>query len=176
MNNEDKKIESLEKETRYTIISLDTDDTNEKKSILDNAQKELDSLFVAFKEYKDKHFDPEDVNEKLEKLKVDCKRIIDQTKVKLNEFNQREDVIKGKEKLSEVSDKVFTVVEGGIHEVMKNEYVSKTVDTIGDTVTAVCEDERVKQNVKKLKKGTLKLAEKAFLGLQRVLDTDDEDK
>ena len=49
------------------------------------------------------------------------------------------------------------------------------MDTITDTVSAIREDERVKKNVKKLKKGTLKAAEKAFEGLQRVLDTKDED-
>lgn len=93
------------------------------------------------------------------------------TKQKVAAFNQREDVKNGKEKLNEMTGKVTNAFSDGVDELMKKDYVVKTMDTITDTVSAIREDERVKKNVKKLKKGTLKAAEKAFEGLQRVLDT-----
>lgn len=176
MNEDDKKFESMKEEARYKVISLDSSTSNEKKTILDQAIQELDTLFEAFKKWKDENVDSEELNARYEKLKADSKVVIEKAKVKMNEFNNREDVIKGKEKLTDVSDKVFNYVEDGLHDLMENEYVSKTVDTIGDTITMIREDERVKANVKKLKKGTLHLAEKAFNGLQRVLDTDEKDK
>lgn len=176
MSEEEKKFESLKEETRYKVISLDHSDSTEKKTILHQAVYELENLFDSFKRWKEENVDSEEINARYEKLKADSKALIEHTKEKLNNFNSREDVIKGKEKLYDVTDKVVTYVDDSFHDLMENEYVSKTVETISDTVTTIREDERVKANVKKLKKGTLHLAEKAFNELQRVLDTDEKDK
>ena len=169
MNNND-RVDELEKEAKYTIIKIEEEIHDQ--SSFERMKEELEQKFNEFREWLNDNVDQEEIARRFEKLKEDCACVLAQAKVKAKEFNEREDVINGKEKLNEVGDKVMDVV----NEAMQNEHVSKTIDTIQHTFTQIKEDERVKTNVIKLKKGTLNLAEKAFNGLKKVLDTDEEKK
>ena len=66
-------------------------------------------------------------------------------------------------------------MQAGIQEISKNDVVKNCTDTLTDTLHSIKEDEQVKSGVRKLKKGTLKVAESAFNGLKRVLDTETDD-
>ncbi len=168
------EVDELEKEAKFTIIRLE-DESEQKSSTVENSIRELRRLCNDCRKWIHENANSEETAIKLEKLKMDTKRILSTTKDKLDEFNSREDVITGKEKLVETKEKVCHVVNNGLDELLKNEYVSKTMDTISDSVETIRKDERVQANVKKLKKGTLKLAEKAFDKLQRALDTEDKE-
>lgn len=176
MSEERQQADDMEKAARYTIIQMeDEEDEAKTSSIFEDAKNELTRIYGEFHAWIKDNVNSEETAQRLEKLKADSARLIETTKQKVAEFNEREDVKNGKEKLNEVGGKVADAVSEGVNEIMNHAYVAKTVDTISDTVSAIREDERVKRNVKKLKKGTLKAAEKAFEGLQRVLDTKDED-
>lgn len=176
MSDESQHVDDMEKETRYTIIQMEDDEDNENaSSIFADAKIELSRMYAEFRQWIKNNVNAQETTQRLEKLKTDTALLLETTKQKVAAFNQREDVKNGKEKLNEMTGKVTNAFSDGVDELMKKDYVVKTMDTITDTVSAIREDERVKKNVKKLKKGTLKAVEKAFEGLQRVLDTKDED-
>lgn len=169
------EVDQLEKEAKFTIIRLE-DESNHESNIVENSMRELGRVCNDCRKWIYENANSEETAIKIEKLKTDTKKILSTTKDKLDEFNSREDVITGKEKLSTTKKKVCSAVNSGFDELLKNEYVSKTIDTISDSVETIRKDERVQNNVKKLKKGTLKLAEKAFNKLQRALDTNDKEE
>lgn len=171
-----KQAENLEKEAKFTIISMDDDDTSDKKKILDDAKEEINRLYREFREWLAGSINSEEVSEKLERLKQETTNLINRTKESVQAFQEREDVLAGKEKAKEFGNKLVDTLQDGIHEVMKNDTVSKVVESVNDTIDNVRHDERVVDGVKKMKQGTLKIAESAFNGLKRVLNTEDDHK
>lgn len=171
----EKAAQDVKQEAKYTIISMDDGEDEEAKSILEEAKAEITRLYQEFSSWLKEHADSEETSKRLDTLKQDIQHILDTTKARLYAFQQREDVQTGKKKALAAAEKMGDVLYDGMQEVKRNEYVSKAVQTLNDTVERVKEDERVKENVKKIKKGTLKVAERAFNGLKRVLDTDDDD-
>lgn len=172
-----KEAENLEKEAKYTIITMDEDSSEcEDKKLLDDAKKEITRLYNEFRNWLAENVNSDESGERMERLKQETHNLILRTKISLQNIHAREDVKAGKEKVVEAGTFVKDKVSDGIHEVVRNEYVSKVVDGVNETIDSVVYDERVQRSVKKLKKGTLKVAESAFNELKRVLDTDDQDK
>lgn len=175
MNDPIHEVDEVEKTTKFTIIRLADDTDDEKSSIIENSIKELRCKCEECRKWIHNNTNSSETSMKIENLKNDTKKLLSSTKYKLKVFQSNEEVTEAKEKFIETKDKVFSIVDNGIDEILKNEYVSKTIDTISDSIEIIRNDERVKTNVKKLKKGTLKIAEKAYKKLQQVLDTEDEE-
>lgn len=173
-NNCEKEVESMENEAKYTIIQMEEDVEGE-QGILDETRKEVTGLYQEFREWLSENVDSEDIAARMEKLKEDTAVLLVKGKKKTVDFANRDDVQNAKDKVVAAGEKVIDGVSDGINTIMENEHVSKAMDTISDTITSVKHDERVQKNVKKLKKGTLKVAQHAFDGLKKVLDTDNKD-
>lgn len=170
-----KEVEKLEKEARFKIITMDDDvDDGREKKILDDAKEEITKLYEEFREWLADNLNSEETGERFERLKQETQNLLARTKASIQKFKEREDVQAGKEKAIEVGTMVKDKVSDGFQEVMRNDYVSMVVESVGDTIDTIVHDEHVQHNVKKLKKGTLKVAESAFNGLKRVLDTDED--
>lgn len=176
-NEREKEMEALEKEAKFTIITMETeeDEASQSKKILDDAAAQLQRLYQEAREWLKEHADSMEVNERMERLKQETQKLIASTQEKIQRFNEREDVQAGKEKVVAAADKVYGYVQDGMDEVRSNAYVRRGVSALNDTVDTIRNDEHVKENVKKLKRGTLKVAETAFQGLKRVLDTEEDD-
>lgn len=170
----EQEVEDLEKEAKFTIISMDDEEDGEKKKILDDAKEEITRLYQEFREWLNDNVDSKEVNERFERLKQETANLLNRTKQSIQSFQEREDVNAGKQKAKELGSKVYDSINDGINDVMNNEHVVKVVDSVSETIDNVRNDERVKEGVKKFKKGTLKIAESAFKGLKRVLDTEDD--
>ncbi|MFR9255403.1 MAG: hypothetical protein ACLVJ6_07815 [Merdibacter sp.] len=54
--------------------------------------------------------------------------------------------------------------------------VPSFVSKVNDKVEDIREDERVQEGAQRLRKGTMKLADRAYGGLKHFLNKDDEDK
>ncbi|MEG0328927.1 MAG: hypothetical protein RR537_01310 [Longicatena sp.] len=175
-DNCENEVENLEKEAKFTIISLDEDenDKNEKK-ILDDAKYEITKLYEEFRQWLKDNIDSDETSERIDRLKQETQNLLAKTKTNLKAFNERESTIAHKEKVVDASSKLVDKVNDGVQEVLSNEYVGKAIESVSDTFVSVKNDERVKDSVKKLKKGTLKIAESAFNSLKKALDTDDQD-
>lgn len=170
----EKEVETMENEAKYTIIQME-DDVDGDESILEETKREITRLYQEFREWLSENVDSEEIGAKMEKLKEDTALLLAKSKQKTIAFANREDVQKTKEKMISAGEKVMDGVSDGINTIMENEHVTKAMDSISDTITNVKNDERVQKNVKKFKKGTLKVAQHAFDGLKKVLDTDDKD-
>lgn len=175
-NERDREVEDLEQEARFKIISMDIDDDDEseKKKILEEAREEITRLYREFREWLNDNISSDEVNERLERLKAETGNLIARTKERMQAFGEDERVVNGRQKAKAFSRRCTDTVNDGFHDVMNNEHVANIVDTIADTVENVRSDERVQNGVRRFKKGTLKIAESAFNGLKRVLDTDDD--
>ena len=186
-NEREKEVEDLEQKAKFTIITMECDDDDENgrsKKILDDAAIQLQRLFQEMRDWLREHADSMEVNERMERLKLETQKLLASTHDRLQRFSQREGVQAGSKKAAAAADKlaesityekVGKDVQEGIQEVRQNEYVRRSVHAVADTVDTIRNDEQVKKGVRKLKKGTLKAAEAAFQGLKRVLDTDEDD-
>lgn len=170
----EKEVESMENEAKYTIIQME-DDIEGDNRIPDDTKREIARLYQEFRVWLSENIDSEEISARMAKLKEDTAVLLAKGKRKTLEFAEREDVQKTKEKVISAGEKVMDGVSDGINTIMENEHVTKAMDSISDTITNVKNDERVQKNVKKLKKGTLKVAQHAFDGLKKVLDTDNKD-
>lgn len=162
-------------EKKFTIISVEDDDDSDANRILNDAKEEANHKIQEFRIWMNENMNAEEHKARTERLKSELNELMERTRKKLEEFNDREDVKQGKERVAAAADKLTSYVNDGIEEVLKNEVVSNVISTVSDTIGTVVNDDRVRKNVKKLKKGTLKVAEHAFNGLKRVLDTDDDE-
>ena len=168
----DKQIEALEQDTKYKIIQMEDDVYD--KGVLDDTKEEISKLFREFRIWLSDHIDSDEISLRFDKLKKDTTALLEAGKIKCVEFTQREDVQRAKESVVNAGEKVMGSVNEGVHTIMENEYVEKVIDTVNDAITSVANDERIRQGVKKFKKGTLKVAESAVQGLKKVLDTDED--
>ena len=177
-NEREKEVEDLEQKAKFTIITMECDDDDENgrsKKILDDAAIQLQRLFQEMRDWLREHADSMEVNERMERLKLETQKLLASTHDRLQRFSQREGVQAGSKKAAAAADKLAGYVQEGIQEVRQNEYVRRSVDAVADTVDTIRNDDQVKKGVRNLKKGTLKAAEAAFQGLKRVLDTDEDD-
>ena len=74
-----------------------------------------------------------------------------------------------KEKVVEVSKKIYADIESGVTNILENEKVAKTIDTVSDKVVDVIQDEKVQNTIRKTKKGILNIATNAYEGLKNLL-------
>lgn len=171
----DQEVDDLEKEAKFTIISMeDNDGEEEKQKILEDAKEQITQLYYEFRQWLQDTVSKEDVNARLKRLNADTTALLQKTKERLKQWHEREDIAATRAKAIKLGNKVVDSVNDGISDVMKNEHVTKAMDSFGSVVDNVRSDERVKSGVKRIKKGTLKAAESAFNGLKRVLDTEDD--
>lgn len=174
MKTNDQKIESLENDVKFEILRLEDED-NVQNAKLENLKQGIQAKFAEAKVWMKDERNKEEVKERLEALKTECYILIGKTKEEFQKFQNREDVQAGKQKLQETGAKLTKRIGEGIDKAMEHETVVKAVHTITDKVEAVQQDERVQKSIKSLKKSTLKAAELAYMGLKRMLDTDEED-
>lgn len=175
-NDYQKDFENIENKTKYTIIKMEDEQDSECKRILDEAKAEIAKLYNDFRIWLSENLYAKDTNERLEKLKQDSTAVLNRTRERITDFKAREDVQVGKEKIKATTSKIVDCVQDGFEEVKHNEHVVKVLYSVNQTMEDIKKNERVKTNVKKLKRGTLKAAQSAFDKLKRVLDTEDDDR
>lgn len=168
-------IELLEENAKTTLYNLAQEDSTKKEAI-SAFMEELNIIFSECKEWMKTNMDPSVLEPRLKKLKVDTETLVMNAKEKIQTITDKPEVkeklLDGKEKVFEVTTKVAHVVSEGTQEFLRQENVKKVVDNVSDKVTAIKSDERLKEGVASLKKGTLKVAESAFNGLKKILDDD----
>lgn len=172
-------VSSMEQEAKYTIITLEDEETDSQaKQIFTDVQDKLNTLYSEFRIWLKENQESEKVAERKAWLKAESDKLLASAKVqtqKLKENENLQDAIrKGGKLANDTGSWIVDTLQDGVHEVMKNETVQKITTNVDDVIHQVKHDERVKQGVTSFKKGTLKLAESAFKGLKKVLDTESE--
>lgn len=172
-------VSSMEQEAKYTIITLEDEETDSQaKQIFTDVQDKLNTLYSEFRIWLKENQESEKVAERKAWLTAESDKLLASAKVqtqKLKENENLQDAIrKGGKLANDTGSWIVDTLQDGVHEVMKNETVQKITTNVDDVIHQVKHDERVKQGVTSFKKGTLKLAESAFKGLKKVLDTESE--
>lgn len=171
-NTDDKKV-------KFEIITIHDDEEKGKhkgfakfKSLTSKKMNDLKDWYKYNKE-------SGKMDENKEKIKKNVDKFVNKTKEKITELKEdeelREKFHNGKEKVVEVSSNVFSTISETVEDVMTKENVQNAMNAVGTKFNEVKNDERVKSGVKKMKKGTLKVAESAMSGLRKVLETEDDD-
>lgn len=165
----------LQDKTKWEPIHVDEWDRDACRRILEDTKEELYHLYNAYHKWLGAHrHSLIEKEEQLKTLKRDIAKLYMATKRKLYEVLTRSEVELGKRKIMDATTKVLDTLCEGIYEIKKHEVVQTLSNCMQETLVSVKNDERIKQHVKKLKKGTIKVAESAVHELKRVLDTDDE--
>ena len=171
-----KEAETMEEEAKYHIIHVDDEyDNEEKRKILDEFTEEVTTLFADFKEWLKDNSDPDKVAAYKEKVKLETALLIQKVKIAVADVNENDKVKSGKESVKAASKHIGDKISSGVQDVMQNENVQKVMNDVSTKVHQVKEDERVKETVKKVKRGTLHLASSAFDGLKKVLEEHEEE-
>lgn len=168
-------IDAAEQETKFNIITLAEDENEESKRIVDDVLEQISRLYRDFREWLKNNASNEEATIYFARVKLESARLLAQAKEKIDAFQERDDVHAGKQKAKAFGAKVVDDFNNGVEDLLQNEHVSKVVDGISDTIEQVRQDERVKSGIKKLKKGTLSVAKRAYEGLKHVLDEDEQE-
>lgn len=169
-------VKHMEEEAKYKIITLEDEEepTSNSIKILYDCKEAVNKLYAQFHEWWKENQNSEEVKARKEKLKQDSDRLIQTAKVQLQKLQENEELKdalnKGVKVAADTGTWVLQTLSEGVDELRKSEGGQK----VEAYVSSVVHDERVKQSVTSLKKGTLKLAESAFEGLKKVLDDSDE--
>lgn len=168
-------IDAAEQETKFHIITLAEDEDEESKRIVDDVLEQISQLYKDFRDWLKNNASNEEAAVYFARVKQESARLMAQAKEKIEAFQEREDVRVGKQKAKAFGTKMVHELNNGVEDLLQNEHVSKVVDGISDTIEQVRQDERVKSGIKKLKKGTLSVAKRAYEGLKHVLDEDEQE-
>lgn len=171
---ENKEIETIQEELKYKIITLDNEEEDSKiKRMIDEIVKEINQAFERFKEWYETNKDSEKAQEIKEKFIYEMNQFTNKASEAINDIKNNpelhEKLSNGKEKIIEVSKKIYTDLENGVTNILENETVAKTIDTVSDKVVDVIQDEKVQNTIRKTKKGILNIATNAYEGLKNLL-------
>lgn len=171
-----KEAETMEEEARYHIIHVDDEhDNEEKRKILDEFTEEVTVLFADIKAWLKENHDPDKVAAYKEKVKLETALLIQKVKVAVAEVNENDKVKSGKETVKAASKHIGNKISSGVQDVIQHENVQKVMNDVSTKVHQVKEDERVKETVKKVKRGTLHIASSAYDSLKKVLEEHEEE-
>lgn len=169
-------VKQMEEEAKYTIITMEDDEeaTSQSAKILYDCKEAVTKLYAQFHDWWKENQNSDEYKARKEKLKQESDRLIMTAKVQIQRLQENEElkdaVNKGVKVAADTGTWVLQTLSEGVSELRKSEG-GKKVESV---VHSVVQDERVKQGVTSLKKGTLKLAESAYEGLKKVLDDRDD--
>lgn len=178
MENENKEIKTIQEELKYKIITLEDESEDSKvKKIIDEILKEMNEAFEGFKKWYEANKDSEKAQEMKDKFVNEMNQFVNKATELINDIKNnpelQEKIMTGKEKVIEMSKKVYAEVETGVNSILENEKVAKTIDSVSDKVVEVIHDEKVQQGIKATKKGILDVATSAYEGLKNLLSEND---
>lgn len=178
VNNE--KLKEDEHERKFQVFTLKEQPCNQEKSHVKLAMNEMKHLFGQWKSWVEAQKDNEELQSKIEMVKQETDVLLKKATKNVKAFCDNEDVKEmfhtGKDKVVTTSMNAAHLVSEGIQEALQQENVKKVMDNIHHSIEQVRNDERVKTNVKKLKRGTLHIVENAYQGIKKRLEDQDVEK
>ena len=178
-NNNNKDIEKIQEELKYKIITLDDDDDDSKiKKLIENVIEEMNKAFEKFKAWYAENKNSEKAQEMKDTFINEMNQLVNKTSQVVHDIKNnpqlQEKLASGKETVVELSKKIYAGVESGVGNILENEKVAKTIDTVSDKVVEVIHDDKVQKGIKGTKKGILNVATSAYEGLKNILDDKEE--
>lgn len=164
MNN----FDNFEKETKMELIRMEesANDKGKAKEVIDTLSKKLEELFEELKQFASDPRNKEKIQGAYEKVKVETSILLGKTKEKLND-------VKEDDRVKEFLDNASKTIDNLVSNINENETFNKVKDKANDTFENIKNDENVKKGVKKAKKATLSLAQKALSGIEKALKEED---
>lgn len=172
-------FDQMQEKATIELINMG-EEKQQNKEIISAFMEELNALYASCKEWMKTNMDPEVMEPRLQKLREETEILLAKAKDKIHlitdnsEFRDR--LQDGKEIVIETTSKVAHVVSEGAQEFLQQDHVKRVVDNVSQSFHSIANDERVKEGVSSLKKGTLKVAESAYIGLKKILDETTDDK
>lgn len=181
MENENKEIENIQEELKYKIITLEDEAEDSKiKKVIDDLVQDLNETFEKFKSWYEQNKDSEKAQEIKEKFIEEMNSFVNKASSFINDLKNNPEVSEkidaGVQTIKELSRRIADSIGSGVNNILENENVAKTIDTVSDKVVEVLKDERVQSSLKATKKGILDVASKAYEGLKNMLGDIDEAK
>ena len=147
------EVENIQKDVQTQLATFEEADNEENKRLLADAREKLQKLIADTSQWLKENTDREKIAENMTRLRDECIQLLTITK-----------------------EKAIEVSKNGADKLMENEKFASFVSKVNDKVEDIREDERVQEGAQRLRKGTMKLADRAYGGLKHFLNKDDEDK
>ena len=162
------EVENIQKDVQTQLATFEEADNEENKRLLADAREKLQKLIADTSQWLKENTD----REKIQLLTITKEKAIEVSKNE--EF--RATLHSGKEFIIGSGRLIASGVRAGADKLMENEKFASFVSKVNDKVEDIREDERVQEGAQRLRKGTMKLADRAYGGLKHFLNKDDEDK
>ena len=161
------EVENIQKDVQTQLATFEEADNEENKRLLADAREKLQKLIADTSQWLKENTDRE-----IQLLTITKEKAIEVSKNE--EF--RATLHSGKEFIIGSGRLIASGVRAGADKLMENEKFASFVSKVNDKVEDIREDERVQEGAQRLRKGTMKLADRAYGGLKHFLNKDDEDK
>lgn len=174
------EVENIQKDVQTQLATFEEADNEENKRLLADAREKLQKLIADTSQWLKENTDREKIAENMTRLRDECIQLLTITKEKAIEVSKNEEfratLHSGKEFIIGSGRLIASGVRAGADKLMENEKFASFVNKVNDKVEVIREDERVQEGAQRLRKGTMKLADRAYGGLKHFLNKDDEDK
>ena len=168
---DENKVEEFEKfteDTKLELIHMEEEVEDEKvKKIINSLRSELENWFSQILNFINEHKDSEKTAEIIDNVKKETEILVNKVKQKANDMKEDE-------KIKDFVNSAREVMQEFYNKLRENETYQKVKYNIVSTLDNICNDENVKQGVKKVKTSTLKFAKKALSKIEDALQDEDE--
>ncbi len=172
------EVESIQSDVAHQLETLAESDNEENRKLLEEAREKLAKLIADSGKWLKENTEKEKLMENLTHLREECIVLLTQTKEKAIALSKNEEfrqtLHNGKEFIVGSGRLIASGVRAGADKLMENEKIASFVNKVNDKVEDFREDERVQEGAQRLRKGTMKLADRAYGGLKRFLNKEDE--
>lgn len=174
------EVQSICDDVQQELEELREKGNEENCRLIEDAKAKAKKLFVDSAKWLRENTERERLVENLSHFRSECIQLLGQTKDKAIEISQSEEfqntLRSGKEFIVGSGHLLANGMRAGADKLMENEKISTLVNKVNDKVEVIKEDERVQDGAQRLRKGTMKIADRAYDGIKRMLNKEDEEE
>lgn len=174
------EIEHIQNDVQTQLTALEEENNEDNQRLIADAREKLEKLIRDALQWVKVNTEQEKLAENLTNLRKECVQLLTITKEKAIELSKNDDfrstLQSGKEFIVGSGRLIASGVRSGADKLMEHEKFAAFVNKVNDKVEDIKEDERVQEGTQRLRAGTMKLADRAYGGLKRFLNKDDENK
>ncbi|WP_075876332.1 hypothetical protein [Merdibacter massiliensis] len=174
------EVETICENVQQQLTELEEKGNEESHRMIEEAREKLAKLIADSSKWLKENTERDKLLSNLTHLRDECMQLLGQTKEKAIALSKNEDfqatLQSGKDFIVGSGRLIASGMRAGADKLMENDKIATFVNKVNDKVEDLKEDERVQEGTQRLREGTMKIADRAYDGIKRFLNKDDEEK
>lgn len=174
------EVQNICDDVQHELEELRENGNEENRRLIEEAREKMSKMFSDTAKWLKENTEREKLSENLSRFRSECIQLLGQTKEKAIEISQNEDfqntLRSGKEFIIGSGHLIASGVRAGADKLMENEKISLFVNRVNDRVEVIKEDERFQDGAQRLREGTMKVADRAYDGIKRILNKENDEE